>query len=173
MGDLQRTGIRPYQIQLHTSGIDGNIDSFLNSDVLILNIPPGRRDPNVGEAFPAKIMRLLDAVDDSPLKHILFVSSTSVYDGSEGRVTEDTPLSAQGGSGHALIAAERLLADAVPTLTTIRFSGLVGGDRHPGRFLAGRKEVPNPGHPVNLIHQADCVEIMYEILKQEKWGNVL
>lgn len=170
MGELQRNGIRPYEIKLQPNGIEGNIESFLESDVLILNIPPGRRDPSVETEFPAKIMQLLEAVDDSSIKHILFVSSTSVYAGTSGPVTEASPFTATKGSGQALISAEKLLEDARPELTVLRLSGLVGGDRHPGRFLAGKSNVPNPAHPVNLIHRDDCVNLIYEIIRQEKWG---
>ena len=172
MGELQRNGIRPFEIMLTPEGIEGNITTFLESDCLILNIPPGRRDPMVGEVFPAKIRHLLAALVDSPVRYLLFVSSTSVYDGSQGPVNEETPVSATGGSGLALIEAERLLENLPQAATRLRLAGLIGEDRHPGRFLAGRSAVPNPGHPVNLIHREDCIRLIYEIIRQEKWGQV-
>jgi len=49
----------------------------------------------------------------------------------------------------------------------LRFGGLYGYDRHPIRFLAGKKNVPSPLKPVNLIHQDDCVNIIEQVLKNE------
>lgn len=172
MGELQRSGIRPYQILLSETGITGNIEGLLESECLILNIPPGRRDPEVTETFPAKINLLLDALAHSPVRYVLFVSSTSVYGDISGPVNEDTPLAAKSGSGQALILAEQMLTTIRPEVTILRLSGLIGEDRHPGRFLAGRSDVPNPGHPVNLIHRTDCIQLIYEIIRQEKWGTV-
>ena len=57
-------------------------------------------------------------------------------------------------------------------VTILRFSGLVGGDRKAGRFLAGKKNVPNGTRPVNLIHRKDCIRIIFEILRQERWQEV-
>jgi nucleoside-diphosphate-sugar epimerase len=39
----------------------------------------------------------------------------------------------------------------------LRFAGLVGPKRHPGKFLAGRKELPGQNWPVNLLHLEDAV----------------
>jgi hypothetical protein len=54
----------------------------------------------------------------------------------------------------------------------LRFGGLIGEDRHPIRFLAGRKNLENPEAPINLIHQTDCIGIIMTILRQaqhDKW----
>ena len=52
--------------------------------------------------------------------------------------------------------------------TVIRFGGLIGYDRMPGKFLTGKKDLPNGDAPVNLIHRDDCVQIIYQIIKNEK-----
>jgi len=56
--------------------------------------------------------------------------------------------------------------------TVIRLSGLVGPDRIPGRFFAGKSNIPNGDAPVNLIHRADCIKFIEAIIDQEKWGEV-
>ena len=172
MGELQRNGIRPFEIMLTPEGIEGNISTFLESDCLILNIPPGRRDPLVGEVFPAKIQHLLAALVNSPVQYLLFVSSTSVYDGSQGPEKKKGRFRARGGPGRALTEGDRLRENLPRAVPRLRLAGLIGEDRHPGRFLAGRSAVPNPGHPVNLIHREDCIRLIYEIIRQEKWGQV-
>jgi hypothetical protein len=42
---------------------------------------------------------------------------------------------------------------------------LIGEDRHPVHFLAGRTNLENPKAPINLIHQEDCIGIILEILR--------
>mgnify|MGYP001479362126 FL=1 len=50
--------------------------------------------------------------------------------------------------------------------------GLLGGDRHPVKFLAGRQDVANPQAPVNLIQQQDAIHLILKVLQQEKFGEV-
>jgi hypothetical protein len=38
-------------------------------------------------------------------------------------------------------------------------------------MLTGKTNVANPEAPINLIHQADCIEIICEILKQNCWNE--
>jgi nucleoside-diphosphate-sugar epimerase len=49
--------------------------------------------------------------------------------------------------------------------TVIRFGGLIGPERHPVRFLAGRTQLENPEAPVNLIHQEDCLAILQKCIQ--------
>jgi hypothetical protein len=44
--------------------------------------------------------------------------------------------------------------------TVLRFGGLIGEDRNPFKFIAGRENMDNPDAPINLIHQADCIGII-------------
>ena len=41
----------------------------------------------------------------------------------------------------------------------IRFGGLYGPGRHPGNFLARKKELAGASNPVNMIHLEDCIGI--------------
>jgi nucleoside-diphosphate-sugar epimerase len=141
--------------------------TFFDVDVLIVAIPPGRKsDPEF--RHPKEISQLLKLVKSSK---IIFVSSTSVYPDTNGSVDELCDLPPDTSSGKALKHAEQLLRDVCgDRLTVVRFSGLIGGDRMPGRFLAGKSDVENPDAPVNLIHQTDCVRVLMEIIRQNAFG---
>src|SRR5690606_8427187 len=52
------------------------------------------------------------------------------------------------------------------------FGGLIGGNREPARYLAGRKDLSDGNAPVNLIHREDCINILTEIIKQDTFGTV-
>jgi nucleoside-diphosphate-sugar epimerase len=165
---LAEHGIIPSLIHLQDLSNPQDLTAFVEADVVIISFPPGLRSGK-GEAYLQQIQNLAAALRQVATPHILFISSTSVYPDLNLVVTEaDENLIAS--PDNVLWQAESLLA-AIPgkTLTTVCLAGLAGGSRHPGRFLAGKTQVPHPLAPVNLIHQDDCVEILYQIVRQQKW----
>src|SRR5690606_17103488 len=80
---LAAEGVIPYQIKLFEEGIQGDIASFLNeAEVLVIDDFPGlRQDPSTN--LIAKMARLNDHIDRASLKHIIHVSSTSVFEDNE------------------------------------------------------------------------------------------
>lgn len=172
---LNTEGIEPYLVKVASEGISGDIDSFLKeTDVLIVDIPPGlRKDPNLD--FSGAIGKLSEAIEKLGVKKVLFVSSISVYEETESFkiYTEDTQPNATSRSGQELASAERiLLENATFETTVLRFGGLLGAGRHPVKYLAGRKNLTNPLGPVNLIHQQDCIGIIFKILEKDIFGEI-
>ncbi|MEQ9439968.1 MAG: SDR family oxidoreductase [Cyclobacteriaceae bacterium] len=172
---LEAEGIIPYLIRLSPElNADHNPD-FFRSDILIVNIPPGRRREDVETFYPAQVRAVLE---QQPSSKILFVSSTSVYPDLNRVVTEAdslTPAEADGrvrSSGKALLLGEQLIEKYSAQATILRFSGLMGLERHPGRFLAGKKLDSNGKAPVNFIHLDDCVAIIQQLVQQEVWGEI-
>jgi len=164
---LENVGISAFQISLFEDKIEGNLDLFLsNSEILIIDIPPKLRG-NSSENFVAKIQNIIPFIEKSSVEKVIFVSSTSVYeDTSDLRIiTEETIPNPDTESGKQLLEAEQLLQSNSNFQTTIvRFGGLIGEDRHPIKFLAGRKNIENPESPINLIHQIDCIGIIEAIV---------
>lgn len=172
MALLETSGIMPFQISLNENVIDGDINSFLeHSEILILDIPPKLRGL-AKENFVAKIQTLVPFIEKSSVKKVLFVSSTSVYSDANETITEATTPQPDTESGKQLLATERLLlANKNFQTTVLRFGGLIGDDRHPIRFLAGRKNIENPDAPINLIHQNDCIGIIQKIIATHCWNE--
>lgn len=171
---LQQKGIRPYLLDLQDDNLDRDaLREFLQTEVLVLNIPPHLRSDG-GEGYLEQIHLLLKSLSDSPVSRILFVSSTSVYLDLNRVVTEeDIAFTQEQQPDHILLQAERLIQNSDDWLTTIlRFGGLVSENRKPGRFLAGKKKVPNGDAPVNLIHLEDCLALLHRIIEENKWGQV-
>lgn len=169
---LLEAGIKPYTILLSENCITGAIDAFLEkSTILIINIPPGLRKGG-NESFVKKVSHLISAIENSDIQKILFVSSTSVYGDNSGVVTESTPPKPTTESGRQLLETEELLKNNNHFTTTIlRFGGLIGEDRHPVKYMAGKTNLGEPNAPVNLIHQVDCIGIITKILKTSEWGE--
>ena len=179
---LKNTGISPFQIQLEPHQIIGNIEEFLkDTDVLIIDIPPGlRREISSSNemTFVNKVKTLIPFIEKSGIQKVIFVSSISVYGDSYNfstslEVTEETKPNPDTESGKQLVIAETLLQSNPHFKTTvIRFGGLLGDDRHPIKFLAGRTNVENPDAPVNMIQREDCIGIIEKALdfaRDDKW----
>jgi nucleoside-diphosphate-sugar epimerase len=178
---LKNAGILPFQIQLEENQIIGTIEDFLKeTDVLVIDIPPGlRRDfsTSLEMTFVNKVKTLIPFIEKSGIQKVVFVSSTSVY--GDGfpivEITEETKPNPDTESGKQLVIVETLLQSNLHFKTTvIRFGGLLGDDRHPIKFLAGRTNVENPHAPVNMIEREDCIGIIEETMKQvqhDNWGE--
>lgn len=164
---IKKLGADPFDIKLTENGIEGDIQSFLASDILILNIPPGSVSAEQNE-----YRELIELTDQSPISKLLFVSSTSIYPNYCGEVTEGMKLTPATALNSKLCEMETELNNMTNTDSTIvRFGGLIGYERHPGEFFAGRRNVSDPFAPVNLIHRDDCIGIIKKILDKNIWGE--
>lgn len=164
---LSSEGIIPYQIKLFEEGIQGDISSFLkDTEVLIIDIPPGLRK-NPTENFIAKMGRLMEQIEVSPVQHLIFIGSTSVFEDREDMplYTEDDEPNSTQTISKQLIAVEKLISSKNVKTSIVRFGGLFGPGRHPVNYLAGRKDIKDPGAPVNLIHQDNCIELIKAIVE--------
>ncbi len=172
---LENLGIRSFLIALESNSISGEIETFLEeSKTLIIDIPPKLRG-NSKEDFVGKINTLIPFIEKSLIENVLFVSSTSVYGDTSTtlNVTEETKPCPETESGKQLLRVEQLLQNNSNFKTTIlRFGGLIGEDRHPIKFIAGRENLDHPESPINLIHQKDCIGIILKIMEQNCWNEI-
>lgn len=172
---LKDEGIIPYQIKLFEEGVQGDLEAFLDrTEVLVVDIPPGlRKDP--GENYIGKIGRLYNYIKRSGVKHVIFISTTSVFKDTPDfpRYSEDDEANGNAVNATQLKGAENLFVNSeTHTTTIVRFGGLFGPGRHPVNYLAERKNIKDPEAPVNLVHLEDCIGIITEIIEQEAWGKI-
>lgn len=168
---LQQSGIIPYLVNFEENEESFDPD-FFDCSVLIISIPP-KRSAAQQHTFLSKIQKIAKAANHSGVPQIIFISSTSVYGDRNSKVTESTPATPDTASGEAILAAEIMLKECVAFTTTIvRFGGLIGPERNPGRFFAGKKDIPNGQAPVNLIHLTDCIGITLSIIERQAYGYI-
>lgn len=169
---LTSAQINAYLLELYGNIIKGDITSFLeNSEILIIDIPPKIRGKS-NENFISKIELLIPFIEKSTVKKVIFISSTSVYPDHNSIVSEETTPQPESDSGKQLWETEMLLKKNRYFKTTIvRFGGLIGTDRHPIYFIAGKQNVENPDAPINLIHQTDCIGILNRIITIDCFGE--
>lgn len=170
---LKKEEIEGFILKLNEGGIEGDIQSFLSDlNTLIINIPPGLKNTNAG-SYVSKIKLLLKEIQNATIKNIVFVSSTSVYGNIEGEVTEASIPEPETESGRQLLESEKLfLENPAFNTTIIRFGGLIGKDRHPITYLAGKNGLKNGDELVNLIHQDDCIHMLKTILENKYWNTI-
>ena len=172
LATLEKYGVAPYRIRFSPEINEDYQGDFFDSDVLIVNIPPKRSEEATDE-YPRQIAALLEVIRNSPVQKLLFVSSTSVYPNVNREVRESDTSQEVKPSGQALLTTEQMVQAQPGIATTVlRFCGLFGPDRNPGRFLAGKTLTSSGQVPVNMIHRDDCIGIIVRILEQNAWGEV-
>ena len=162
---LSEIGIEPFLLNFSPQIEGDNLDNFLNSEILIICIPP--RAGKFGEDFHVQqIESLIKYLPSSTIKSIIYTSSTSVYPDLNREMTEDDKVI----ENHALIKVENLLKSLPQNVTILRCGGLMGGERIPAKYFAG-KTINTGKIPVNYVHQEDVVQIITMISEQEFWNQ--
>jgi nucleoside-diphosphate-sugar epimerase len=151
------------------------IFGLFQADVFFINLPPGRGKEGIAEKYPQQIEFLLENIvqeSTAPREQkpwVVFASSSGVYGSQNCLLTESTPCQPTRSGAKAIYAAEKLLANYAEKIdfTILRFAGLVGGNRQPGRFSAGKKELNSGQTPVNLVHLEDCIGVVSLLIEKE------
>lgn len=169
--EIRNNGISPYLITL--SNLEAkNVLSFLDNEILIINVPPGRNS-STPSPYLQNLKNINSFLSESNIKKVVFVSSTSVYKENNGLVTESSEISTED-SPQRLFNAEEIFRNNQHIKTTVvRMSGLIGPNRHPGRFFSGKENIPNGLSPVNLIHLDDCIGIIKAIIDNNSWDETI
>jgi len=167
LDDLRNAGIDPYVVELTETFIDGGIDEFLAGlDVLVVNIPPGlRSDPD--SDFEGRIRLLVTEINaHKNIQQLLYISSIAVFEDADNIPTynESKPANATDKKGKKLIAAEKVILKDFKNSTIIRPGGLIGDDRHPVKYLAGKKNISNPEAPVNLTDRNYLIDVIEKVI---------
>ena len=166
---LTDIGISPFVVRIDADEISYYTD-FFKCDVLVVSIPPGLKKGE-GSAYLPKINHTIKAILQNKIQRVVYISSIGVYGDHNKTVTENDHPNPDTESGKILLEAESRFRNESGFKTTIvRFGGLVGSGRHPGRFFAGKKDVPNGLAPVNMIHLNDCVGIGSAIIEKDAFG---
>jgi nucleoside-diphosphate-sugar epimerase len=166
---LRQKGVDASQLQLNPEPI-GNLSTLLQADTLLIDIPP--KAARMGDDFhPKQIRYLVDSIQRSPIKHVIYVSSTSVYSELNRVVTETDVTEPEQSSAPALVITELLVQELEPdrSVTILRCGGLMGYDRIPGKYIAG-KTVDSGAVSVNYLHRDDAVGILNALILQKPSG---
>ncbi|MEO9257114.1 MAG: NAD(P)-binding domain-containing protein [Crocinitomicaceae bacterium] len=158
--ETKRNGLNSIQIEVGISS-QQELVHFFETDSLIISYPIRVSSSEDLE----KQLGWIQFFKSFP-KQVILISSTSVYD-TDGLVNETMPLT-NSGRGFFQSKYEMGLQEIFgDKLTILRFAGLFGPNRNPGKFLAGKVQIPSPNAAVNLVHLDDTVKIARKIIETE------
>jgi len=157
---FKESGIDPYLVQFDTVSNNPDLHDFLDADILIVSVPPGRRSIDGMANYRKMAETIKDQLVNSRVSRLIFISSTSVYPDSNSILTEFSSIDPETESGIVLAETEALLSSLNMKVILLRLSGLIGPKRMPGRFFAGKTNIPNGLAPVNMIHQDDVISLI-------------
>lgn len=159
---LLPAGVKPVILNLAASTHIENKDiSNFENAVIVCAIPPGKTSDS---QYLLSLSALVNVMQKAGSLGCIHFSSTGVYQGLSGNVTEDAELDYTNERVRLLFDGEQCLRQFKPC-TTLRLAGLMGPGRHPGRFSVG-KVLPNPDGAVNMIHAADVSGVVKKLLSQ-------
>jgi hypothetical protein len=167
---LDKAGIQPFLIELNPNCKSQQFQDFLKCEVLIINIPPSLRKKPSGFHL-AQIEEINNHILKSEVKKVIYISSTSVYPEINQKINEDFIINEP--LPEIFKAENSLKMNSNIDVTILRCGGLMGYDRIPAKYFAGRKDIPQGDKPVNYIHRDDVIEVIYQIIKKNIWGELL
>ena len=119
-------------------------NSLLEAEVIILNIPP--------------FLNQLDWLKSWKIKketRLIFISSISV---------ETNPLKE---NAQILWEEEEWIQKNFLRWTILRFGGLIGNGRHPGKYLSGKKNLPAGDRIVRILYLEDAINFTLKVLQEK------
>lgn len=143
---------------------DPKVTIFNEIHTLVIAYPIGSRKMNSGEHLK-QAQWIAEHFPENQLKQVILTSSTSVYPDGIGEVDENCQVRPSDYGLIQLEYEEALRGFYGAKLVVLRLAGLLGKNRHPGRFLAGKTDVPNPQSPVNMVHQGDVVRFISALIQ--------
>jgi nucleoside-diphosphate-sugar epimerase len=166
---LQESGIPTKLLNFNPSPEGEKVEEVFDVDVLYINIPPSRRT-NPDSFHPEQVSQIRNLAVASGVSKIIYVSATSVYPDLRQEAFESDGLNLSNTGNPALWQAEQLLWEAKPyDLTVVRFGGLLGDNRIPGKYFSGKENVA--GHPpANYVYRSDAVRAIEWIIMKSLWN---
>jgi nucleoside-diphosphate-sugar epimerase len=160
---LQKAGIFSFVLNVDSSVKGEGVKDFFESDIVVITLPFRRSfiDPH---DYRKQIDAVLAQCKNVP--SIVFTSSTSVYPDHIQTATEDLDFKPDNERSKVLRQVEKHVT--ARNGIVVRLSGLYGGARKIGNFLAAKRELTGGDSPVNLIHQDDAVGILVKIIEHRE-----
>lgn len=153
--------ISPMLLQLPLAQLTPEQQKIWHNAWLICAIPPAASQRSE-EEYLLLLRNVAGLALQAGVRGLIHCSSTGVYQGLSGEVTEKTLLP-DNEKSRFLAAAERQLQQVQPCVT-LRLAGLIGPGRHPARFCSGRL-LPGAALAVNMVHALDIASFIRQLLQ--------
>lgn len=167
MNAFVQKGISAHLIPMNPDFISKEgLDTFFDVDTLLISLPP-RLTKNEPGFYVKQIKAVIQEINQSRIRDIIFISSTGIYPELNRIVVEIDVKTPEESESPEMVAAENLLTALRPdrNVTILRLGGLLGYNRIPGKYVQGKKDMTTGSIPVNYIHRDDAVGIITTILE--------
>jgi len=170
---ISENGVLVIQMELAPLPIGIGFTKLFEADIMIITIPP-KSQQQPGNLYLEQLKYLKEMISKSEVKKVIFISSTGIYPES----TKSEPYSESDfiflentGNQNQFRAESLFKNESTFKATIIRFGGLMGENRIPGKYFSGKENVI--GHTkVNFIHQEDAVRLIEWVITTELWGKI-
>lgn len=171
--NLRNIDIDAMQFNLGESLAQQRLTPLHNANVLVLNIPPGRKNTDF-QQFTENMCTVISEAKQVGIAKLIFISSTSVYGNQTREIFEYSEPSPDTQSAAAHLKIENHCRQIyTDNASILRLSGLVGENRHPINSLAGKHDIPKGKQRINLIHQQDVISAIEQIIGLDYFGFTL
>lgn len=164
---LAHMGAEAKQLSLPATQNEIKQTGITNCDWVIIAITPGfkRKQTDYGSNVAA-IVDICCPIKNpsSQVKGVILLSSTGVYSELTGHVDEQTPIPAMTEKTRILRQAEQAVTSFDGRHYVLRLAGLFGKNREPGKFMAGKRDLPNGDQPINMVNGDDVVASLNTLL---------
>jgi nucleoside-diphosphate-sugar epimerase len=171
VGLLREKGLDAVHFALDPDPKGIDYQRLFESEILVVTLPP-RSKQGDGEAYLQQLDSIRDLITGTEVKQVLFISSTGIYPNENKAVPYTEEEVSESTAGNPILyQAEALMGTSSRyDLTVLRMGGLMGADRIPGIYFAGKEQVV--GHTrVNFIHQEDAAGMIAWVIRQGLWNQ--
>ncbi|MGL4632303.1 MAG: hypothetical protein ACRCVT_13965 [Leadbetterella sp.] len=156
--------LKPIELEVRTDM--KVVPIFFESETLVICYPPRLRQRDESD-FLEEADSLCTIISESThIKHIVYISSTSVYANAFGSYIESDAL-----DDHPIRKVEKkieALASFEKSVCILRMGGLMGGNRNACKYL--HPEMEKLHHTVNYVHQTDAIEAVKKVITEKRVG---
>lgn len=125
----------------------------LSADICIITLTPS------AISDLQKFEENLNLLSNNGVKKFIYTSSTGIYEGLEGVIDEQAQVNLNTDRITKLNNIEQVVLKQKGSVV-LRLAGLVGDDRIPAKFLAGKKDLSGADQKINMVHKNDVINIM-------------
>ncbi len=163
---LNELGIKPVKLEL-PAATQARI-RLPKANYVLISITPGKKE--IRKKYPVIMEQLAKELTQQNAQVIMY-STTAAY-GNATQTVQESDAEPKQRSTNEILAAEGALLAHCPEAVILRICGLYGEDRHPAKFMAGRKDIAFGDAPVNLVHRDDLIQITEKIISEDIRGEV-
>ncbi|GAA6203814.1 NAD(P)-binding domain-containing protein [Thalassotalea sp. SU-HH00458] len=167
---IHELGAQAELLSLPMNQVNNSVPTVFRCQTLIICIPPGIRKGK--KDYPDHIAAIIKQAESCHVGKVILISSTAVYEGIDGDITESAKLNNNIEKVKLLSQAEQHVLDFSNQGVVIRAAGLVGPKRHPAIFFKNNRVLTSPKAYVNLVHQADMVGQILLMIKNDSIQGV-